>query len=335
MRKVWTYKRRGRKGVTVAWYENGRQRSKSLPSAKLADHFAKIKYQQLNSDVFLSSVDISWDDARSEFLERYAVRGLADSTKYQAEMFLKRFTAICRPNSSKSINQRMIDQYLTVRQAEKLSPYTINKDIERINTLLAWLKKQGYHPGGLDITKLKTPPPKTQSLTDAQICRLLKAAPHVEWKLRIIFALSTGLRKIDLYRLKLSDVDLDRPWLTTTQQKTSKQYSVPIPDALIGPLRQYLRARKPHRNQKEGANGYLFRVTAEKWLDKELRNFRPGNETMQSLRKTYATRIESTSISTTVLGHSSKSVTRTFYNDMDYIKYIRVNQLPVKKWLDI
>ena len=38
---------------------------------------------------------------------------------------------------------------------------------------------------------------------------------------------------------------------------------------------------------------------------------------------------------TEMLGHSSKSVTRKFYNDMDYIKYVRVNQLPVKKWLDI
>lgn len=335
MRKVWTYKRSGRKGVTVAWYEGGRQRSKALPTKALASHFTKIKYQQLNSDVFLASIGVAWDDACSEFLARYDVKGLAPATKQQASMFLKRFTAICRPNSTKSISQPMLDQYLTVRQSQKLSPYTVNKDIERINTLMAWLKSKRYHRGGLDITKLKTQPPKIRSLTDAQICGLLKAAPHVEWKLRIIFALSTGLRKLDLYRLPIADVDLDSAWVKTTEQKTGKQYSGPIPDDLINPLRQYLRARKPHRNQKQGANGYMFRVTAEKWLDKELRNFRPGNETMQSLRKTYATRIESTSISTTVLGHASKSTTRKFYNDMDYIKYVRVNQLPIKKWLDM
>ncbi len=328
MRKVWIYRRANRKGCTVAWYESGRQRSKSLPNKKLALHFQAIKYQQLNSDVFLSAIGINWDDAAAEFLTRYATKGLAASTKYQAEMFLKRFTAICRPNTTKSLTQRMIDRYLTARQTEKLSPHTVNKDIERLKTMLAWLKKQGYHPGGLDITKLKTLPSKIRSLTDGQICKLIAAAPTDEWKLRIVFALSTGLRKMDLYRIPTADVDIETAWVRTAQQKTGKEYSAPIPQLLADRLRVYL-------DKRSDDSPYLFRVVAEKWLDREFRKFRPGNETIQSLRKTYSTRIESTSISTELLGHSDKSVTRRFYNDMDYIKFVRVNQLPIKKWLDL
>ena len=120
---------------------------------------------------------------------------------------------------------------------------------------------------------------------------------------------------------------------TSTQSKTKKQYSGPIPDDLILYLRQYLKSRENHRNQKPDAEKNFFRVTATKWLDKQFRRFRPGKETIQSIRKTYSTRIESTGISTEMMGHATKSVTKQFYNDMDYIAYIRVNQLPVKKWL--
>jgi len=334
MRKVWTYRRKGRKGVYVAWYENGRQRCKALPNKTLADHFAKIKYQQLNSDVFLSTINMGWNDACSEFLVRYERMGLARSTKKQAEMFLKRFTAICRPTGTKSITQRMIDRYFIQRQRQNISDFTVNKDVERAKTLMVWLQKNQYHPGGLDITKLKTASPKTRAMTDEQIARLVAAAPHIEWKIRIVLGLSTGLRKTDLYNIQLSDVDLDSRWVNLVQKKTGKEYSGPVPDDLIGPLKMYLAGRTDHMNQKPDANKNLFRVTAAGWLDKEFRKFRPGNETIQSLRKTYSTRIESTSISTEMLGHASKSVARTFYNDMDYIKWIRVNQLPIKKWLD-
>lgn len=70
-------------------------------------------------------------------------------------------------------------------------------------------------------------------------------------------------------------------------------------------------------------------------LDKQFREFRPGDIVLHDLRKTNATRIETTGISTIALNHSSQSVTRKFYTDMDYIRYIRVNQLPVEQWLKI
>ncbi|MHA2314945.1 MAG: hypothetical protein ACXACF_06610 [Candidatus Hermodarchaeia archaeon] len=58
MRKTWIYKRKKVPGWWVGWYKGGKRKSKAFPNKALADHFARIKYQQLNSDVFTSIVSV-------------------------------------------------------------------------------------------------------------------------------------------------------------------------------------------------------------------------------------------------------------------------------------
>jgi hypothetical protein len=60
MKKAWIYQREGIKGQWVGWYESGQRKSKGLPNKSMAEHFAKIKYQQLNSDIFTGTLNISW-----------------------------------------------------------------------------------------------------------------------------------------------------------------------------------------------------------------------------------------------------------------------------------
>jgi hypothetical protein len=52
MKKVWIYTRKNIKGWWVGWYESGKRKTKALPNKALAEHFRRIKYTQLNSDVF-------------------------------------------------------------------------------------------------------------------------------------------------------------------------------------------------------------------------------------------------------------------------------------------
>ncbi len=74
MKKVWIYKRKGSKGYYVAWYEQGKQKTKLLPNKHLAEHFQHLKYHQLNSDVFQSAINLPWADLKAEFLQRYDIR---------------------------------------------------------------------------------------------------------------------------------------------------------------------------------------------------------------------------------------------------------------------
>jgi hypothetical protein len=61
MKKPWIYKRKNIKGWWVGWYESGKRKTKALPSKALAEHFRKIKYVQLNSDVFTGTVTVDWN----------------------------------------------------------------------------------------------------------------------------------------------------------------------------------------------------------------------------------------------------------------------------------
>jgi len=54
--KVWVYKRKGIKGWWVGWYESGGRKAKALPNKSLTQHYCRIKYAQLNSEVFTCSL---------------------------------------------------------------------------------------------------------------------------------------------------------------------------------------------------------------------------------------------------------------------------------------
>ena len=67
MGKVWSYKRNNIKGWWVGWNESGKRKTKALPSKALAEHYCQIKYTQLNSDVFIGTVTVDWEQMRDEY----------------------------------------------------------------------------------------------------------------------------------------------------------------------------------------------------------------------------------------------------------------------------
>jgi len=82
MKKVWIYKRKKIKGWWVGWYESGKRKTKALPSKTLAEHFHRIKYAQLNSDVFTGTITIDWEQMRNEYQHSKKVAGNQDVSIY-------------------------------------------------------------------------------------------------------------------------------------------------------------------------------------------------------------------------------------------------------------
>jgi len=328
MRKVSKpFKRVSHSGWWIRWQEQGKRVMKSLPTLRLAEHFAHIQYQRINSDVYTSAISYPWESAVTEYLEHIKIRCRPASYKISKSV-LDRFEESCFPATTADINQRTIDLYIKARHGKVKSPYTLNKDIQRLKTFMVWLKKQKYSSAEIEIEKFKEPAPAKSSLSDEQIQRLLAACPSRQWQLKIILCLCTGLRKSDLYRLPTMAVKLESAWLDTSESKTGKSLSRPIPEALNKELAKYNKALPADRL-------YFWQAYNKQWMDTQFRKFRPFHVTIQDLRKTYSTRIETTGISTAAMNHSSISVTRKFYNDMDYIRAIRVNQLPVQQWLSV
>ena len=112
MRKVWIYKRRNIKGWWCGWYEDGRRKSKALPSKELAEHYKQIKYTQLNSDVFTGTVSVSWEQMVSEYIKAKKIQGVTEGTLYEHVLSLRNFERIIGKCTSKQITQNIIDDFI-------------------------------------------------------------------------------------------------------------------------------------------------------------------------------------------------------------------------------
>jgi len=175
MRKVWIYKRKSIKGFWVGWYESGIRKAKALPTKELAEHFKKIKYTQLNSDVFTGQVLADWSQMCNEYREAKKVQGVTEGTLYEHALSLRNFERIVGKCNSKQITQNIIDKFILER-ANEVKKATLNKDIRNIKTFVYWCKEQRYLNGSLKLKELKIEERPVKSLNDAQIKNLLKAA---------------------------------------------------------------------------------------------------------------------------------------------------------------
>ena len=109
MKKVWIYKRKNTKGWYVGWYESGKRKAKALPTKALAEHYRRIKYAQLNSDVFTGIVAVDWAQMKEEYTQHKKVKGDVQATLYETALTFSHFEWLIGRLSSKQITQNTID----------------------------------------------------------------------------------------------------------------------------------------------------------------------------------------------------------------------------------
>ena len=131
MIKVWIYKRKRIKVWWVGWYESGKRKTKALPNKALAEHFRKIKYAQLNSDVFTGTVSVDWSQMRIDYLHSKKVAGYVEDSIYEVSLTLHHFERIAGKCNSKQITQNTIDKFILERGKEVIRS-TLNKDIRNL-----------------------------------------------------------------------------------------------------------------------------------------------------------------------------------------------------------
>ena len=91
----------------------------------------RIKYTQLNSDVFTSIVNFGWREVVEEYKRAKQVEGLKEASIYEALLTLDHFERLLGPDSSRGITQNTLDQFILDRGRE-VSRNTLNKDIRKI-----------------------------------------------------------------------------------------------------------------------------------------------------------------------------------------------------------
>jgi site-specific recombinase XerD len=82
-------------------------------------------------------------------------------------------------------------------------------------------------------------------LSREEVSRLINAAGTLFRRTLLMTLYGTGMRRAELARLKVSDIDSQRMTLRVVEGKGGKDRDLPLSPALLEPLREYWRWRKP------------------------------------------------------------------------------------------
>jgi site-specific recombinase XerD len=94
-------------------------------------------------------------------------------------------------------------------------------------------------------------------LSEAEVARLIDSASNLLHRAMLMMLYSTGIRRAELCRLKVSDVDSKRMILHIREGKGGRDRDVPLSSTLLETLREYWRWMKPKT--------YLFPGTVKNW----------------------------------------------------------------------
>jgi len=264
MRKVWVTKRKGIPGQYVEWYDDsGRRRSKYFQPEfkKYITAFKARKFSELNADVrpIGSVIDISWTAFKEQYLKEKEVEGLAEKSISEIKNTFNLFNKYCPTASTGTRNRISLNNFITALQKRdsnrldkakctknkkvyvKLSPNTINKHIRNFRAIVNWGVKHRYI-AEMEIKNVKADDKQIRILSNREVKELLLACGNdKQWKMRILMGVCTGLRRSDLDRLELRNVDVERKTVSVVNKKTGKVTNYqPLPDALMPEIERFI-----------------------------------------------------------------------------------------------
>jgi integrase len=332
MKKPWVYKRKDIKEWWTGWYEGGKRKAKALPTKALAEHFRHIKYTQLNSDVFTSIVDFDWQQIVEEYRKAKQVEGLKEASIYEAMLTLGHLKRLAGMISSKGITQTALDQFILDR-GQGVSRNTLNKDIRNLNAFLNWAIKNRFVASDLRIKKVKVAQKPVIALTPQQVRDILASASrYPTLRLRVLVAVTTGLRRGDIEVIRIGDIHFDRNTITSHNRKAGKAMAErPVPEAIMTELSNYV------TTLADGQERLLTdRFSPKKW-EKTRKAVGLPELKFHDLRKTFASLLAQRGVPTAVtqrlLEHSSPQLTNDVYTNVDPVLRQAVDLLPVAEWM--
>jgi integrase len=292
----------------------------------------QIKYVQLNSDVFTGLLTVSWPDLFVEYCNHKKLRGLQPTSLYESLATIQRFEQYANPATSRHFTQSSVDAFLLQRAEQSISTYTLNKDISNLRAFAHWSAERRY-TAEVKLRKLKVDPPAIRVLTDDQLklllCFLVKFHSYF---IRVLLAISTGLRRGDIESLSIADIDLDACAISSHSRKTRKAMPArPLPAAIAPLLSGYLKTL-PAGQSRLFAD--IFR--SKKWRRLRIAAGLP-DVTFQDMRKTFSSNLARAGVGDSViqhlLEHSSPVVSGVHYINVDPVLASAVERLPVNRWL--
>ena len=198
---------------------------------------------------------------------------------------------------------------------------------------LNWAAKNRFVGLGLEIKKVKVAQKPVTALTPQQVRDLLVAtAQYLTLRLRVLLAVTTGLRRGDIEAIRIGDIHFDRNTIATRNRKAGKAMPErPIPEEIMTELANYV-ATLPDGQEML----FTDRFSPKRWERIRIAVKSPDLK-FHDLRKTFASLLAQRGVSTAVtqrlLEHSSPQLTNDVYTNVDPVLRQAINLLPVSEWL--
>ncbi|UCF16679.1 MAG: site-specific integrase [Phycisphaerales bacterium] len=245
---------------------------------------------------------------------------------------LRHFKRVVTPNSSREITQQRLDTFV-LKRSKEVGKNTLNKDTRNLHAFLNWALKNRFIASDLEIKKVKVPQEPVVSLSPKQVRDLTTLASRYPTpRLRILLAMTTGLRRGDIEAIRIGDIHFDRNTITTRNRKAKKAMAErPIPEQVATQLSNHIAALPDGQELL-----FADRFSRKKW-ENIRRKARLPDLKFHDLRRTFASLLALRGVSTAVtqrlLEHSTPQLTNQVYTNVDPAPRQAINLLPVKDWL--
>jgi len=137
----------------------------------------------------------------------------------------------------------------------KLSPRTIQGQAAALRFLFVKTLRRSYLPDAIPFPKCHRRLPTV--LSQEEVARLIDSTGNLMYRAMVMTLYATGVRRAELCRLKVADIDSDRMILHVRQGKGGRDRDVPLSPKLLETLREYWRWMKPKT--------YLFPGMENNW----------------------------------------------------------------------
>jgi len=138
---------------------------------------------------------------------------------------------------------------------KKLSPYTIRQHTAALRFFYFKTLHRNFRADYIPFPKFRKRLPTI--LSPEEVGRLIDAAGNLFHRTLIMTLYSTAMRRAELCRLKVSDIDSQRMMIRIAQGKGGRDREVPLSPTLLRTLRVYWRWMQPKT--------YLFPGTVKGW----------------------------------------------------------------------